>query len=177
MSPYESLLTIAEIAIAVIGFAGIVSALRPRTSGSADAMHRLRVRLMIEGSASVMAFAFLPFVLSGVFSNSQTWAISSGVLAVTSPIHIGSVYVRQRRIFGSALLRETLLFDTFTIVSAVVVEAVLILNCLGLLFEPQFSGYLVGVLVPLGVAVAMFVRAVFASNAELGAGSDLDEGR
>ncbi len=177
MSPYESLLTIAEIAIAVIGFAGIVSALRPRTSGSADAMHRLRVRLMIEGSASVMAFAFLPFVLSGLFSNSQTWAISSGVLAVTSPIHIGSVYVRQRRIFGSALLRETLLFDTFTIISAVVVEAILVLNCLGVLFEPQFSAYLVGVLGPLGVAVAMFVRAISASNAALGAGSDSDEGR
>ncbi len=99
------------------------------------------------------------------------------MLAVTSPIHIGSVYVRQRRIFGSALLRETLLFDTFTIVSAVVVEAVLVLNCLGVLFEPQFSAYLVGVLVPLGVAVAMFIRAISASNAALGAGSDPDEGR
>ncbi|MBW2509382.1 MAG: hypothetical protein JRE81_12175, partial [Deltaproteobacteria bacterium] len=64
MDPNEALLTIAEIAIATIGFAGIMSALRPSSSQSADAMHRLRLRLMVEASASVMIFAFLPFVLA-----------------------------------------------------------------------------------------------------------------
>jgi len=162
----EALLTIAEIAIATIGFAGIVSALRPTSSHVSDAMHRLRLRLMIEGSASVMVYAFMPFVLTGVFPEQQTWAIGSGILAFTSPIHVGSIYKRQRRLFGSALIRETLLFDTSVIVMAIGVEAVLILNCLGVLFEPRFSGYLLGVLLPLGVAVAMFVRAIFASDAQ-----------
>ncbi len=166
MTSNDALLTIAEIAIATIGFAGIVSALRPKASHPVDAMHRLRLRLMVEASASVMIYAFLPFVLAGVVSEQQTWAIGSGVLAFTSPIHVGSIYNRQRRIFGSALLRETLLFDTFVIITAVVVEAIVILNCLGVLFEPRFAGYLLGVLLPLGVAVAMFVRAIFASDAQ-----------
>jgi hypothetical protein len=163
----EALLTIAEIAIATIGFAGIVSALRPKSSHVSDSMHRLRLRLMIEGSASVMVYAFLPFVLAGAFPEQQTWAIGSGILAVTSPIHVGSIYRRQRRLFGSALIRETLLFDTSVIIMAVGVEAVLILNCLGVLFQPIFSGYLLGVLLPLGVAVAMFVRAIFASDTQV----------
>ncbi len=168
MNSEEALLTIAEIAIATIGFAGIVSALRPTTSHASDSMHRLRLRLMVEGSASVMVYAFLPFVLSGVIPEQQIWAIGSGILAITSPIHVGSIYRRQKRLFGSALIRETLLFDTSVIIMAVGVETVLVFNCLGLLFEPRFSGYLLGVLLPLGVAVAMFVRAIFASDKQHG---------
>jgi hypothetical protein len=160
----DTLLSIAEIAIAIIGFAGIVSALRPTSSHGSDAMHRLRLRLMIEGSASVMVYAFLPSVLIGVFPEQQIWAVGSGILALTSPIHVGSIYKRQRRLFGSPLIRETLLFDTSVIFMALGVEAVLILNCLGVLFQPRFAGYLLGVLLPLGVAVAMFVRAIFAAD-------------
>jgi len=163
---HEALLSIAEIAIATIGFAGIVSALRPHTSPAADAMHSLRIRIMVEASASVMVFAFLPFVLSGMIESERVWAIGSGVIAVTSPLHIGSVWARQRRLFGTVLLRDTLLFDTFVMALAMLVEVVLIANCLGWLFEPRFAAYLLGVLLPLGVAVAMFIRAIFAAEAD-----------
>ena len=118
MNPNEALLTIAEIAIATIGFAGIMSALRPKSSDSGDAMHRLRLRLMVEASASVMIFAFLPFVLMGLVDSEKIWALGSGVLATTSPLLVGSIYVRQRRLFGTTLLRETLLFDTSVVVMA-----------------------------------------------------------
>ncbi len=120
---------------------------------------------MVEASASVMVFAFLPFVLSGLVDSERIWALGSGVLATTSPLHVGSIYVRQRRLFGTALLRETLLFDTSVVVMATLVEIVLIVNCLGVLFEPRFAAYLLGVLLPLGVAVAMFIRAIFAADA------------
>ena len=165
MDPNEALLTIAEIAIATIGFAGIMSALRPSSSHSVDAMHRLRLRLMVEASASVMVFAFLPFVLQGLVDSESIWTFGSGILAVTSPLLVGSIYVRQQRLFGSGLIRETLLFDTFVMVSAVVVETALIVNCLGIFFESHFSAYLLGVLFPLAVAVAMFIRAIFAADA------------
>ena len=165
MDPNEALLTIAEIAIATIGFAGIMSALRPSSSHSADAMHRLRLRLMVEASASVMIFAFLPFVLQVLVDSERIWTFGSGILAVTSPLLVGSIYVRQRRLFGSGLIRETLLFDTFVVASAIVVEVALIVNCLGWFFEPRFAAYLLGVLFPLAVAVAMFIRAIFAADA------------
>ena len=165
MDPNEALLTIAEIAIATIGFAGIMSALRPSSSHSADAMHRLRLRLMVEASASVMIFAFLPFVLQVLVDSERIWTFGSGILAVTSPLLVGSIYVRQRRLFGSGLIRETLLFDTFVVASAIVVEVALIVNCLGWFFEPRFAAYLMGVLFPLAVAVAMFIRAIFAADA------------
>jgi hypothetical protein len=165
VNPNEALLTIAEIAIATIGFAGIMSALRTSSSHSADAMHGLRLRLMVEASASVMVFAFLPFVLLGMVDSERIWTLGSGILAITSPLLVGSIYVRQRRLFGTGLIRETLLFDTFVVAVAVVVETALIVNCLGIFFESHFAAYLLGVLFPLSVAVAMFIRAIFASDA------------
>jgi hypothetical protein len=165
VDPNEALLTIAEIAIATIGFAGIMSALRPSSSHSADRMHRLRLRLMVEASASVMVFAFFPFVLSGLVDSEKIWTLGSGILAITSPLFVGSVYVRQRRLFGTGLIRETLLFDTFVVVMAMVVEIALVVNFLGMIFESHFAAYLLGVLFPLGVAVAMFIRAIFAADA------------
>jgi hypothetical protein len=165
MDPNEALLTIAEIAIATIGFAGIMSALRTSSSHAADAMHRLRLRLMVEASASVMVFAFLPFVLMGLVDSEKIWALGSGILAITSPLLVGSIYVRQRRLFGTGLIRETLLFDSFVVVMAVLVEIALIVNCLTAFFESHFAAYLLGVLFPLAVAVAMFIRAIFASDA------------
>ena len=164
MDPNEALLTIAEIAIATIGFAGIMSALRPSSAHPTDAMHRLRLRLMVEASASVMVYAFLPFVLLGLIDSEKIWTLGSGILAITSPLLVGSIYVRQRRLFGTGLIRETLLFDTFVVVMAALVEIALIVNFLDLIFEAHFAAYLLGVLFPLGVAVAMFIRAIFASD-------------
>ncbi len=165
MNPNDALLTIAEIAIATIGFAGIVSALRPKSSHAMDAMKRLRLRLMVEASAGVMVFAFIPFILLGLVDSDKIWSLGSGILAAMSPFLVGSIYVRQRRLFGTSLIRETLLFDTFVVVMAVLVEVVLIVNCLSTFFEPRFAAYLLGVLFPLGVAIAMFIRAIFASDA------------
>ena len=165
MNPNEALLTIAEIAIATIGFAGIMSALRSSSAQKTNAMHRLRLRLMVEASASVMVFAFLPFVLSGLVDIDRIWIFGSAILAITSPMLVGSIYVRQRRLFGTGLIRETLLFDTLVVIMAIFVESVLIVNCFGSIFEQHFAAYLLGVLFPLGVAVAMFIRAIFAADA------------
>jgi len=165
VNPDEALLTIAEIAIATIGFAGIMSALRSSSAQKTNAMHRLRLRLMVEASASVMVFAFLPFVLSGLVDIDRIWIFGSAILAITSPMLVGSIYVRQRRLFGTGLIRETLLFDTLVVIMAIFVESVLIVNCFGTIFEQHFAAYLLGVLFPLGVAVAMFIRAIFAADA------------
>ena len=120
---------------------------------------------MVEASASVMVFAFLPFVLLGLVDSERIWTLGSGILAITSPLLVGSIYVRQRLLFGTGLLRETLLFDTSVVAMAVLVEIALVINCLGDVFESRFAAYLLGVLFPLGVAVAMFIRAMGASDA------------
>jgi hypothetical protein len=161
----DALLTIAEIAIAVIGFAGIIFALRPDFAGSAESMHRLRLRIMVETSAYVMALAFAPLIfLSGGGSTYPVWRIGTGALAVTAPILFASIYIRQRKIFGAALVRDTILFDSSTIGLGLAIEGVLILTTLGLIGFPAASAYLLGLLFPLGASVAMFIRALFSSS-------------
>ena len=165
MNTVDTLLTLAEIAIAVIGFAGIVFALRSRISDRAEAMHRLRMRIMIEASGYVMLFSMLPaLLLPEEISDESVWQAGTALLAVTSPVLVASIYVRQRRRFGSTLLRETLLFDSFTILVAVVVEALLLLASTGQLPGRAASVYVLGLLFPQGAAVAMFVRALFSSS-------------
>lgn len=165
MHTQDTLLTIAEISIAVIGFAGIIFTLRPPSSRQADTMHRLRLRIMIEASAYVMLFALAPALfLPEELDSEDSWRIGSGLLAVTAPVLVGSIYVRQRRFFGRALLRETLLFDTSTIVIALVVEGILALAWLGVLPGRASSAYLLGLLFHQGAAIAMFLRALFAAS-------------
>ena len=165
MHPQETLLTIAEISIAVIGFAGIIFTLRPPSSRHADTMHRLRLRIMIEASAYVMLFSLVPALfLPEELDSEGSWQIGSGLLAFTGPVLVGSIYFRQRRFFGKTLLRETILFDSSTITIALMVETSLILAWLGLLPGRASSVYLLGLLFHQGAAIAMFLRALFAAS-------------
>ncbi|MGH0034636.1 MAG: hypothetical protein ACQGVK_06375 [Myxococcota bacterium] len=59
---------------------------------------------------------------------------------MAAPIHVPSIYIRQRRIFGSPLRRDTLLFDSLAIAVAVIVEGILVADATPLFFEPRFSG-------------------------------------
>jgi hypothetical protein len=166
LNPSDSLLTIAEISIAVIGFAGIVFALRPEESGAAEMMHRLRLRIMVEASSYVMALSFLPLVVLPADGDApQLWRLGTALIAITAPVLVASIYIRQRALFGSALLRETILFDSLMIVLAIAVEAVMVLSALGVGLLRPASTYLLGLLLMLGAAVAMFIRVLFSSSA------------
>jgi len=165
MHTLDALLTIAEISIAVIGFAGIIFALRPPSTRQADTMHRLRLRIMIEASAYMMLFALLPaLLLPKELDSNESWHLGSALLAITGPILISSIYIRQRRLFGSTLLRETVLFDSFAITLALLVEAILIGAWLGVLPGRASASYLLGLLFHQGAAIAMFLRALFAAS-------------
>jgi hypothetical protein len=165
MHTVDTLLTIAEISIAVIGFAGIIFTLRVPSSRHADTMHRLRLRIMIEASAYVMLFALLPaLLLPREAENTWFWQMGSGILALTGPVLVTSIYTRQRRLFGSTLLRDTLLFDGSTIVLAMLAEALLIVTWLGMLPKRASAIYLLGLLFHQGAAIAMFLRALFAAS-------------
>jgi hypothetical protein len=165
MHTVDALLTVAEISIAVIGFAGIIFTLRPPSSRHSDTMHRLRLRIMIEASAFVMLFSLFPSLLLPEESGEHWfWQMGCGGLAITGPVLVTSIYARQRRLFGTTLLRETLLFDSLTIALATLVEACLVFAWLGIWPERSSAIYLLGLLFHQGAAIAMFLRALFAAS-------------
>ena len=72
--PYaDELRTLAEIAVALAGFTGIVVALERRSAPSHSGTNRARLRELLLSSLGVAFFAFMPTLLSG-FSGDDRWA-------------------------------------------------------------------------------------------------------
>jgi hypothetical protein len=83
MEGSDILQTLAEVAIALTGFTGIVVALRGRAGESLSGFAFVRFRILLVASLAAVAFALLPFLLhhAGLPSNAL-WSTCSGVVAV-----------------------------------------------------------------------------------------------
>ncbi len=163
IDPPAALLTIAEIAIAVVGFAGIAFVLR---SDSPKPINLFRLQLMVETSVLAVTFSVLPILLlTTELASDRVWSLSSAVLGVVTPIYAASVFIRQAQRFGSTLLPEARIADSTVLAATCVVTAALLLNVFGWAFENRFTGYLVGLLASLMSAIGMFVRIVLLSGA------------
>ena len=112
MIPIEVLLTIAEVAIGVLGFAAIATALRRRPVRRSDLISRFRLSILVATGSATLLFSFLPFVLrASRLEEPQVAAISSALLALATLFLTVFSFARQRSLFGSAILPETRLFD------------------------------------------------------------------
>lgn len=82
--PYaEDLRSLAEIAVALAGFTGIVVALEGRSSPLLAGDRRARLRELLLASLGVVFFAFLPTLLAGATGDQgSAWRASQLVLAV-----------------------------------------------------------------------------------------------
>ncbi len=166
--PTDVLLTIAEVAIAVLGFAAIVTALRRRSAQRADLLTRFRLGIMIETSTAVLLFSFLPFVFRAAeLQESSIVSVSSASFAVALAILVGRAFGRQKREFGSLFLPETRLFDLLAVTSGALLIGALSLRSAGLLPQLGFAPYVAGLVFCLFMAIQVFVRIVFfASDAD-----------
>ena len=166
--PTDVLLTIAEVAIAVLGFAGIVTALRRRSAQRADLLTRFRLGIMIQASTTVLLFSFLPFVFRAAdLQESSVASVSSALFAVALAILLGRAFARQRRQFGSLLLSETRLFDVCLLTIGALLIGGLSLRSAGLLPQLGFAPYVLALLFALFGGIQAFVRVVFfASDAD-----------
>jgi hypothetical protein len=72
--------TLAQVAIGVAGFAGIVVAVRPHTEGMQGADY-VRMRELVLASLGVVFFSFLPSIASG-FAVNTAWAWQGCVLLI-----------------------------------------------------------------------------------------------
>ncbi len=90
MEGSEILQTIAEVAIALTGFTGIVVALRSRTDEPLSGYALVRFRILLLASLAAVAFALLPFLCHHLGAPpSATWSIcSAAVASIMVPIVI-----------------------------------------------------------------------------------------
>lgn len=149
----DTLLTIAELAVALAGFASLVSVLGQRQDKGSRALDSFRLQAMLEMALRNAAFALipLPFLQTGA-SDPTIWRILSGVYLLAMVSHAGfQIYRGHALVWGASWLKVSLV--SLTLISAVASAA----NILGLGGSHAFSLYLAALLVGLGFAGLLFL--------------------
>ena len=167
MDQSETLLTVAELSVALAGFAGLVSVIgrdRDRQSSIADG---LRLQMMLEVALLNAALALfpLPFLQPATFEP-EIWRLGSGIHFVSS---VGLV------LFGFYRYRTTRpdpdpLWSSSSMIGLAVVTSVLdVFNAVGLGGSSAFSFYLATLLLSLvgaGVKFMVVARSVFTERGD-----------
>ncbi len=161
MSEHETLTSVAEFAIALAGFSGIVVSLgnQPGRWSPADRSRLLNVLLFAFG-AGFMAYLPMGLAHSGL-TGSPLWRASSGFFLCFGVA--GSVFM-IRRMRGlpndvRAVLHPVVRQISYA-TSAIAILA-LLLNTLGVGFRPHFSAYFLGLVVLLLNGSIQFTRILF----------------
>jgi hypothetical protein len=140
MNVIDNLLTIAEIAVALAGFAGIIATFQ---LGQIEHISRGRVLalwMVVNISLGVGLFSLLPLGLINFgFEDGVVWAISSTLIAIVSIIEVPFI------IRNMNLQRENysvrIVFYSIELVGFVLV-VVNFLNALGIVFHREFGPFL-----------------------------------
>ena len=158
---HDVLLTTAEIAVALVGFAGIVVAFQRRGSETWTRTDLARFWQMILLAASALVFSVLPLpFLAAGHPEATIWAASSALLAVVVAMEaaaFATLLFGHRRLgfeFSAAL-------TFYMLATSVATLGVLLANAFGVLFERSFTGYLLGVLYLIASSVVFFARLVY----------------
>jgi hypothetical protein len=139
----NSLQTLAEVSVALAGFASLLVVLRRGSPTSVSEGEGADLFVVVGGNLLVLLFSLLPLSLHHLgVSDPSTWRISSVLLAVA--LLFGYVVVLRRR----AQLLRTDIQPSFPRVSRIAVQtplivvALLVLNATGLFGGPDLGQYL-----------------------------------
>jgi hypothetical protein len=158
---------VAELAIAVLGFSGVVAAFGHRSPGDWSELERIRFKGMIKSASMALVLALLPFpFISAGLPKLAVWVWCSalgGACALLAPLP-DMARVRRARLWSNPeVSKPTMVFGLATGYGG---PLLLLLNATGLLFATSFTPYLVAVLFIFGGALASFIRLVSSMSAE-----------
>jgi hypothetical protein len=151
----DTLLTISEIAIAIIGFTGLIGILVRRQRVELFSEEFLKLRWMLEYGLATLAGALLPFlVFSFGVSEPTGWRISSGVMVGAS---IAYLVINRGEVLPQVIYSR---LSRFFSLGDLIMLVVLLTNALGVLFEPNSLPYISAVYWGLLGATVGFVRLI-----------------
>lgn len=151
----ETLLTIAELAVALAGFASLVSVIGRRQDERSRAIDSFRLQSMLEVALRYAALALVPLPFLQLAATSpMVWRLSSGLYLVSTVIY-GVFRTRRARAL------EVVASERWLIISAAVLTSVASLinlaNVFGLGGSDAFSLYLASLILGLGVTGLIFL--------------------
>jgi hypothetical protein len=97
----DALLTMAELAVALAGFASLVSAIGRRGDEGSRAVDLFRLRTMVEMALRYAALAIVPVpFLHGALSDAGIWRVSSGLYLISTALYSVLTLRRMRSLDG-----------------------------------------------------------------------------
>jgi hypothetical protein len=152
----DTLLTISEIAIAIIGFTGLIGILVRRQRVEVFSEEFFKLRMMLEYGLLTLGGALLPFLVFNFgLSDPTSWRISSGVLVAA-----GFIYVAVNRGEFFVQVREPGVLKWIFASGDSIFLLLLLANALGIFFEPSSLPYVSAVYYSLVAATVGFVRLI-----------------
>lgn len=154
----DVLLTIAEFSLALAGFSAVVLVLA-RRGGEIDEAAAYIVRFMILNAVGAGFLALLPSLVVALgASEPLVWRLSSAVYVVSVVLLTLPLAISQAIEVRGLLARG--LSSAFWTLSAAA-HLVQLSNAVGFPFAPSFGGFLLGLMLLLGLAGIQFVVVVF----------------
>lgn len=90
----DTLAVIASVAIAIVGFSGVVVALTGRTTNTFGEVEMLNFRILLQVSAFALLFALVPLILHRAFEAPQAWRIAMALYGAGHLFDAGFFVVR-----------------------------------------------------------------------------------
>lgn len=155
MQGSEELLTLAELAIALAGFSGVVVAFGQR--GEMTPLDRWRFAALLSISMSAAVLAFLPSVLSLLgISGSSLWRTSSAVYLFAAVFHLSFFAPRLMRTARELDAPESRAFLVASFLLAALHIFLQLLNVLGWPSPPNAAFFISGLIVWLVLGAVSF---------------------
>lgn len=154
----ETLYTIAEIAIALTGFSGIVMVFGKRVDSRPEE-ERVRLISMLRASLVAMFCSFLPLVVEFIITEpDHVWRVSSAILGTVMSLNV-TFFIRSA-VFNRIALSH---FQKFTIFGGIAMILALFSSVIGLI-PWTFQIFIIALIWMLFIASNHFVLLVVSST-------------
>jgi hypothetical protein len=159
MTGEAQLILLAEIAIALAGFAGIVATNQFRSTGKFSRGDVVGLILIVHCGAVDAFFALLPMAIFAFgYSEQIAFRISSGVHCINFTLYLYWILTNMRTVrVRSPLARSA---NGVLYSSAVAIIAINAMNAMNWKFHGEFGPYFLACILPLLLAAYMFIRLV-----------------
>jgi hypothetical protein len=166
IQPTETLLSLTEIAVAVLGFAGILAVMKGSQREVIPGVNQWRLEALVVYGTNAIAFSLVPvLVLSMDFPDSAIWAVGSLLSAIVVLVWLAWAFKKQKKYFSSYFPEQTLWNDALIIVFCTFCIGAGVDNVFtGGLFNQSFGGYLFSIAPWFYVAVMAFLRSILTIN-------------
>jgi len=150
---------LAELAVAVLGFSGVVAVLGHRASGEWPELDRVRFQNMIRLAVLVLLLSLLPLPFdSAGLGTAEVWGWSSGIGSLVCLL----VLVPQARSVSLVSIWSTpgvsKLATSFALAASLAAPVLLALNAGAILLTRGGTPYLVATLLLFGASLSFFLR-------------------